>query len=537
MLLGATQTHRSSIQDDEDDAHETDGLLQCGSAETEGLLLKQEHSVDVFDPPSPLPSKTDAPKPPALPDTASLLARRCPRLASACETRVGAVVSDTLLFLAAVYTAMLLNFLVCATAAGWRLTPKCGLHCTERNRGKELVWWQRPNATAWYGIPLGLICPLLYIAFGYVRWVHRCGRPRWVRSCRLLALIPFSVVVTNHGVWDPIMSNLFMDTYIDWDPNVARADAYRPTPTLTLLNGSTVTAGTGRVVVVGNGPLSTEQRAFIRASDPRDIFRFNGMANMLPDEPVGHLFARRADDATAQYGDQHLHEFSGLQPPLSVAGLTEWLISPRFATNHMRTRSMCHRVDEARSVSLLFGTSADASTYMRRLHLPVVELPFENDSLVAALKATGIEGETIRKGLLDGHTFSSGLLGILEVLRIRPGQPVHILGMNFAASAQDHMPDLEYAVVRKLVTRGRATIHPPPSNLYRAVARIKSSWFMHDVRVQGLSCGAWNHWWWAQWRFKVNHWFLFFPVSWFMVPPEVELPELPNSTDADRRRR
>jgi hypothetical protein len=174
---------------------------------------------------------------------------------------------------------------------------------------------------------------------------------------------------------------------------------------------------------------------------------------------------------------------------LSIAGFVEALISPSLATNHMRTRSMCHRADEARGVSLLFGTRADADLYTRRLRLPVTELPFDVDDLFAALKGTGLNGwpatpQAVQQALLDGHTFSSGLLGILTVLRTRPGQVVHILGMNFAPSAQDHLPDLEYAVVRKLVQRGQAAIHPPPSNLYRAVARIRKSWCIRAGHTQ-----------------------------------------------------
>jgi hypothetical protein len=208
------------------------------------------------------------------------------------SSRFGAVVSDSVLFLAALYTMIVLNFLVCATAAGWRLAPSCGLHCNETTRSHELVWWQRPNAIAWYCL-LGFCSPLAFVAFGWVRWVHRCGRPLWERVCRTVALVPLAFIVLNHGVWEPFYSGLLLDTYIDWDPDVARADAHRPPPTLTLPNGTAVSAGAGSIVVVGNGPLSPEQRAFIRATNPQNLFRFNGMANLLPDEPVRHPGSHR----------------------------------------------------------------------------------------------------------------------------------------------------------------------------------------------------------------------------------------------------
>jgi len=263
------------------------------------------------------------------------------------------------------------------------------------------------------------------------------------------------------------------------------------------------------VVVVGNGPLSSQQRAFIRAAKADDVYRFNGMANLLPDEPVGHLYARRVDDVTADYGigvgNLH-HEYAGMQPPLSMAGLLEVLIAPTFVSRHMRTRSMCHRAHEAVDVGLLGGTETDATFYEEDWSKSVQQVLLSTTAIELALTRAGIARDLISALLARMHagsTVSSGLIGILDVLHRRPGSIVHILGMNFAKSSQEHLHVLEREIVRQLVNLGKVALHPPPSRLYRTVSRV-STLFMHDMRVQGLSCGQWDHWWCPQWRIDIK---------------------------------
>jgi hypothetical protein len=104
------------------------------------------------------------------------------------------------------------------------------------------------------------------------------------------------------------------------------------------------------VILVGNGPLTADQRTIIRSATPDQIFRFNGMPNLHPKEAVGHLFARRCDNSTIPWS------YWGLSPPISFVGVLEKLFVP---FSDIGSRYMCNRVHEAVGVILLHGRAED----------------------------------------------------------------------------------------------------------------------------------------------------------------------------------
>ena len=111
-------------------------------------------------------------------------------------------------------------------------------------------------------------------------------------------------------------------------------------------------AGSEDVLLVGNGPLTRRQRAMIRGARPSQIWRFNGMTNLHPGEPVGNLFARKCSNATTP------GQYWGVKPPLNAYALLDWLFVPSFGA--ISTRFQCERIREAVSVTLLQGSDLDA---------------------------------------------------------------------------------------------------------------------------------------------------------------------------------
>lgn len=117
------------------------------------------------------------------------------------------------------------------------------------------------------------------------------------------------------------------------------------------------------MAIVGNGPLTTAQRGVLRHTDPSRIFRFNGMANLHPDEQVGHLFARLSQNYSTP------REFWGVAPPVSALSILECLFLP-FADVALR-RTQCNRLHETKTVILIDGFDDDVRAYAKLYGLNV----------------------------------------------------------------------------------------------------------------------------------------------------------------------
>jgi hypothetical protein len=264
--------------------------------------------------------------------------------------------------------------------------------------------------------------------------------------------------------------------HIDFDPNLlVHMDEPGIPPTEMLL--------------IGNGPLSPEQRAIIRNTVPSQVFRFNGMSNLHPGEPVGRLFARLSDNNTRP------RAFWGIAPPPSVTGVVEALFVPSAAA--IRTRFMCNRLNEALEVILLQGRPDDAQFYTRYYGIRVREEACEHDC---------------SRPELNGGYWSSGFLGLLHVLQRWPERRVHVFGMNWAKHPQAQHPALvEKFLIQKLVKSGDVVIHRTPSAEYHQAT---------NGYVLGFRCGEWSPWWFPFCYFS-PHWVGgFIPMPPFFADPK-----------------
>ena len=251
------------------------------------------------------------------------------------------------------------------------------------------------------------------------------------------------------------------------------------------------------VLVIGNGPLSSEQRAIIRNTQPSQVFRFNGMSNLHPGEPVGHLFARLCDNTSEP------RAYWGISPPMSAMGVIEALFIPSSGT--LRTRFMCNRVNEALAVILLQGREEDAKFYARYYGMPV-----HHERCDVGCRKPSFHG---------AGSWSSGFLGLLHVLQKRPSRRVHVFGMNWAKHPQgSHPAQLEEMLVQKLVKTGDVVVHRTPAREYHQ--HLDNGW------VLGFRCGEWTPWWFPVAYFAPTSWLYgFLPVPpYFIDPFAVELP-------------
>ena len=439
---------------------------------------------------------------------APLVDRVCGTLGEVCGTsavrNTASLLWILLRFTICIHVAWLLGWLLLVLANGG-IAPNCGEQCTIALRNREPLPWQTPDTFFFY-----IFLYISLLAFSYYKAAQRwlCGRqpllPRLTKTLFVILLVP---AFLNIAFWKVVVTTYANVSYLDWDPSIAARDAARPRPVaLSLPNGTVVPLSANDIVLVGNGPLAAEHRIFIRGVSPGQLYRFNGMTNLLPDEPVGHLFVRRVNDfATSVL--EFPGEYWGLAPPLRRAGLLEMLYLP--AGDVVRRRTMCHRALEAVDITLLRGQADDATYYA--WHYGVnVRLP-ECDGLCREAPPT-----SGRRKAPGGWT--SGFLGLLEVLELHPSARIHLLGMNFgAAPNQQHATHIEKRFVETLIERGRVVVHRSPSGLYhseflptrQSVAHIglPTRLFVTDARVQGMSCGAWNVWWFLEWQWSPLRWY------------------------------
>jgi hypothetical protein len=299
---------------------------------------------------------------------------------------------DLLRYAIILHVAWVAAWVLLVALNGFNTVPKCGGACTLEDRANEFLPWHTPDAFFFY-VSLYVLVLLLTYYLAATRWLGG-KQPMAMRALKLVAIVLLVPAYLRHAFWDHVIHWYANVSYIDFDPTHAlldRAPLHRPAA-LKLPNGTLVLLKPNDVVLVGNGPLSSEQRAFLRRSAPDQVYRFNGMTNLLPDEPVGHLFVRRIDDFGTQLrargdsmgtgGDsrgtgnnaeapRHLRagDYWGLAPALHRAAVIEWLYVPGVAI--VRQRTMCNRAVQAVEVILLNGTHRDAGFYSNFYGLPV----------------------------------------------------------------------------------------------------------------------------------------------------------------------
>jgi len=301
-----------------------------------------------------------------------------------CTKAIACFLWDLLRYAIFLHVSWILGWALLVALNGFTTAPLCGNRCTIADRVNETLPWHAPDAFFFYLILYVLVLLLTYYLAAR-RWLT-ASQHLASRLLKLAAIALLAPAYLSHVFWGPVIFWYANVPYLDFDPTHALLDhqsPLQPLAALKLPNGTMVHLRPSDVALVGNGPLSAEQRAFLRRSAPDQVYRFNGMTNLLPDEPVGHLFVRRIDDVSTQLrarGDslgnnaeapRHLKagDYWGLAPALHRAAVIEWLYVPGVAI--VRQRTMCSRAVQAVEVILLNGTHRDAGFYSNFYGLPV----------------------------------------------------------------------------------------------------------------------------------------------------------------------
>jgi hypothetical protein len=309
-----------------------------------------------------------------------------------CTKAIACFLWDLLRYAIFLHVSWILGWALLVALNGFTTAPLCGKRCTIADRVNETLPWHAPDAFFFYLILYVLVLLLTYYLAAR-RWLP-ASQHLASRLLKMVAIALLAPAYLSHFFWGPVIFWYANVPYLDFDPTHAMLDQspLQPLAALKLPNGTMVHLRPSDVALVGNGPLSAEQRAFLRRSAPDQVYRFNGMTNLLPDEPVGHLFVRRIDDFGTQLrargdsrgtgGDsrgtgnnveapRHLRagDYWGLAPALHRAAVIEWLYVPGVAI--VRQRTMCSRAIQAVEVILLNGTHRDAGFYSNFYGLPV----------------------------------------------------------------------------------------------------------------------------------------------------------------------
>ena len=310
-----------------------------------------------------------------------------------CTKAIACFLWDLLRYAIFLHVSWILGWALLVALNGFTTAPLCGNRCTIADRVNETLPWHAPDAFFFYLILYVLVLLLTYYLAAR-RWLP-ASQHLASRLLKMAAIALLAPAYLSHFFWGPVIFWYANVPYLDFDPTHALLDHQSPLLPLAALklpNGTMVHLRPSDVALVGNGPLSAEQRAFLRRSAPDQVYRFNGMTNLLPDEPVGHLFVRRIDDFGTQLrargdsmgtgGDsrgtgnnpeapRHLRagDYWGLAPALHRAAVIEWLYVPGVAI--VRQRTMCNRAVQAVEVILLNGTHRDAGFYSNFYGLPV----------------------------------------------------------------------------------------------------------------------------------------------------------------------
>ena len=309
-----------------------------------------------------------------------------------CTKAIACFLWDLLRYAIFLHVSWILGWALLVALNGFTTAPLCGNRCTIADRVNETLPWHAPDAFFFYLILYVLVLLLTYYLAAR-RWLT-ASQHLASRLLKMAAIALLAPAYLSHFFWGPVIFWYANVPYLDFDPTHAMLDQspLQPHAALKLPIGTMVHLRPSDVALVGNGPLSAEQRAFLRRSAPDQVYRFNGMTNLLPDEPVGHLFVRRIDDFGTQLrargdsrgtgGDsrgtgnnveapRHLRagDYWGLAPALHRAAVIEWLYVPGVAI--VRQRTMCSRAIQAVEVILLNGTHRDAGFYSNFYGLPV----------------------------------------------------------------------------------------------------------------------------------------------------------------------
>jgi hypothetical protein len=153
---------------------------------------------------------------------------------------------------------------------------------------------------------------------------RRAGCRCSLRCCCFYTLVSVLTVCTIMACLKVYVDNFAYAYYIDY-PTTEHDDVVPP-------------LGATELAVVGNGPLTAASRAMLRAMPAKRVFRFNGMANMHPDEynaprPLPTASAHR----TVAEGRRHAQASS--RAPLTCGGVSDRRCAPRAGPSAISLRA------------------------------------------------------------------------------------------------------------------------------------------------------------------------------------------------------
>ncbi|AEP15005.1 hypothetical protein EhV066 [Emiliania huxleyi virus 86] len=346
----------------------------------------------------------------------------------------------------------------------------CAITDCDNNNG-YLPWHYTNIAILFY---FALFCISIIHGICTVSTSQNLTKPeKIIRRCYIIILIPIAL---NLIFWGPFISNIAKGQYLD---NVAP-----------IVPNHKHNITSSDIVVIGNGPITMEQRSIIMTLDHTQIHRFNGMSTLYPDEPVGNLFVRKIKDNSAP--SIGVGDFHGLQPPNQVSHLLDKLYNPW--SHELSKRSQCYRVNDAHTIEMLFADTTDVDFYNATNGYPAKVSTFPEHAVRTMSKYGTI---------YHPERLSSGGIVILGSLD-RYKNHIHTFGMNFGSLSNRHPVRYERDIILK--NQHRITVHKTPYNTYHDFITVKNSWFRRDPRVRGFACGEWNVLWLDETRFNPAWW-------------------------------
>lgn len=282
-------------------------------------------------------------------------------------------------------------------------------------------------------------------------------------------------VFLNMIFWDPFITYIAKGKYLD--------------ATMPIVPYYKHNISSFDIVVIGNGPISDQQRSIIMSVNQSNVYRFNGMSTLHPDDVVGNLFARKIKDNSAP--NIGIGDFHGLKPPNQLSHVLDTLYNPW--SHEISRRGQCDRIRDVNSIELLFGNETDAVYYKTHQNVPVSVSLFPDHARNTMLKYGKI---------FHPERLSSGGIVILGALD-RFDTKIHTFGMNFGKLVNRHPIDYERYIIN--MNLNRITIHPTPTNTYHDFI-TPNSWYRRDPRIRGFACGEWNVLWLDETRFNPKWW-------------------------------
>lgn len=295
------------------------------------------------------------------------------------------------------------------------------------------------------------------------------------RIFRRLFIMLMTPVFLNMIFWDPFITYVAKGKYLD--------------ATIPIVPYYKHNISSSDIVVIGNGPISDQQRSIIMTVNQSNVYRFNGMSTLHPDDVVGNLFARKIKDNSAP--NIGIGDFHGLNPPNQLSHVLDTLYNPW--SHEISRRGQCDRIRDVNSIELLFGNETDAVYYKTHQNVPVSVSLFPDHARNTMLKYGKI---------FHPERLSSGGIVILGALD-RFDTKIHTFGMNFGKLANRHPIDYERYIIN--MNLNRITIHPTPTNTYHDFI-TPNSWYRRDPRIRGFACGEWNVLWLDETRFNPKWW-------------------------------